>query len=247
MSQTLDRALTILELVAEQPRRITDIAKELDVHHSTALRLLHTLRNHGFVHLEEDKRYRLGAATFRLANQALEGIDLRNIAKPHMTELSRRTGETVHLAILQDREVVYVEKVEALRPVRMYSRIGATAPLHCSGVAKAVLMAADDNQRRLLLDGYEFQEHTPRTLTSEEALTAELDASADLGYTRDNEEHEPGIHCVAAPVRSADGSVAGGISITAPIIRVSEDQLLAFVTDLQEAAAAISNDLGWRA
>jgi IclR family transcriptional regulator, KDG regulon repressor len=246
LSQTLDRALTILELVAEKPRRITDIATELDVHHSTALRLLHTLRNHGFVHLEEDKRYRLGSAVFRLANQALEVIDLRDIAKPHMVELSRRTGETVHLAILQEHQVVYVEKVEALHPVRMYSRIGATAPLHCSGVAKAVLMAADDSQRKMLLDGYEFLQHTPRTLTSEEALFAELTESADRGYTRDNEEHEPGIHCVAAPVRSADGSVVGAISITAPSSRVSGDELLGFVPDLREITAAVSKDLGWR-
>jgi IclR family KDG regulon transcriptional repressor len=246
MSQTLDRALVILELVAEEPRRITDIATELGVHHSTALRLLHTLRDHGFVHLEADKRYRLGAAIFRLANQALEVIDVRDVAKPHMAELSRRTGETVHLAVLQDRQVVYVEKVEALHPVRMYSRIGATAPLHCSGVAKAVLMAADDNQRKLLLDGYEFRRHTPRTLTSEEALLDELAASAELGYTRDNEEHEPGIHCVAAPVRSADGSVVGAISITAPVSRVSGEELLALVPELRETTATISTDLGWR-
>jgi DNA-binding IclR family transcriptional regulator len=247
MSQTLDRALSILELVADEPQRITDIAAELGVHHSTALRLLHTLRKHGFVHLETDKRYRLGAAMFRLANQALEVIDLRDIAKPHMTELSRRTGETVHLAILQERQIVYVEKVEALHPVRMYSRIGAMAPLHCSAVAKAILMAADDNQRKLLLDGYEYREHTPRTIASEEALLAELVSSTPLGYTRDNEEHEPGIHCIAAPIRTADGSVVGAASITAPTSRVTEDALLAYVPDLRGATAAISNDLGWRA
>lgn len=245
MSQVLDRSLTILELVAERPRRITEIASALDVHHSTALRLLHTLRDHGFVHQEEDKRYRLGAALFRLANEALESIDLRDIARPHMVALNRRTGETVHLAVLQEDRVVYVEKVEALHPVRMYSRIGASAPLHCSGVAKAVLLAADDSQRERLLDGYEFKQHTDSTLTSEEALLADLAASTKLGYTRDKEEHEPGIHCVAAPIRSSDGSAIGAISITAPTSRISEQALLRFVPDLVETTTLVSRDLGW--
>lgn len=247
MSQTLDRALTILELVAEQPRRITDIATHLGVHHSTALRLLHTLRDHGFVHVEDGKQYRLGAAIFRLANQALEDIDIRDLAKPRMVELSRRTGETVHLAILEGRQVVYVEKVEAPRPVRMYSRIGATAPLHCSGVAKAVLLAAEPELRDQLLEGHDYAQHTQRTVTSREALLADLEASAARGFTRDDQEHEPGIHCVAAPVRRADGSVAGGISITAPTTRVGEDQLLGYVPDLLATTTALSGDLGWTA
>src|SRR3712207_5456555 len=112
MSQTLDRALQVLEFVGQRPRRIGEIAAFLEVHHSTALRFLHTLRKHGFVQELPDHSYRLGSAMFRLGFQALEDIELRSLARPAMERLRRETGETVHLGALEDGTVLYVEKVE---------------------------------------------------------------------------------------------------------------------------------------
>jgi IclR family transcriptional regulator, KDG regulon repressor len=245
VSQTLDRGLHILELIAEQPRRTWEIAKELGVHHSTALRLLHTLRRRGFVHVEADGRYRLGAAMFRLSNRALEALDLRDIARPHMEGLSEQCGETVHLGILEGRHVVYIEKVEAAHPVRMYSRLGAVAPLHCTALAKSILMGIDPSLRDDLLAGFDFPRFTDRTHASASSLLDDLQQSAESGFTRDNEEHEPGIHCVAAPVYDANGRPAAAMSISAPRSRVTEDALLAFVPALVAAAHAVSAELGW--
>jgi IclR family transcriptional regulator, KDG regulon repressor len=245
VSQTLDRGLQVLELIAEQPRRTWEIADELDVHHSTALRLLHTLRRRGFVHVEADGRYRLGAAMFRLSNRALEALDLRDIARPHMERLSEQCGETVHLGILEGRHVVYIEKVEAAHPVRMYSRLGAVAPLHCTALAKSILMGVDASLRDELLAGFDFPRFTDRTHASASSLLDDLQRSAERGFTRDNEEHEPGIHCAAAPVYGADGRPAAAMSISAPRSRVPEDALLGFVPALVEAASAVSAELGW--
>ena len=162
MSQTLDRALRILDLVGEQPRRTNDVAEFLDVHPSTALRLLHTLRRHGFVHENSDHSYRLGASIFRLGFQALEGIELRTIARPYMEELNRATGETIHLGTLEDDDVVYVEKVEATHRVRMQTRIGAISPLHCTGVAKAIIAFLPSAERARLLDLRDLKALTPQ-------------------------------------------------------------------------------------
>jgi IclR family transcriptional regulator, KDG regulon repressor len=246
VSQTLDRGLRILELIADQPRRTREIADELGVHHSTALRLLHTLLHRGFIHLEADGRYRLGAAMFRLSNRALEALDLRDIARPHMERLGAQCRETVHLGILEGRQVVYIEKVEAAHPVRMYSRIGAVAPLHCTALAKSILMGIDPSLRDDLLADFDFPRFTDRTHPSAISLTADLEHSAERGFTRDNEEHEPGIHCVAAPVYGANGWTKAAISISAPRSRVTEESLLAFVPALLDATHTLSIELGWQ-
>ena len=245
MSQTLDRALQILDFVGEKPRRIGEIAEYLGVHHSTALRFLHTLRKHGFVHELADHRYRLGSAMFRLGFQALEGIELRSVARPYMERLNEATNETVHLGTLEDGDVVYVEKVEAAHRVRMVSRIGAIATLHCTGVSKGVLAFLPDAERRRLLSMHELRKYTDNTLTDLDQLEADLALSRQRGYALDDQENEPGIHCVAAPVFSGDGDVVGAFSVTAPVTRIDKDTLLSFVPALLEATTSTSQQLGW--
>lgn len=246
MSQTLDRALQVLEFVGERPRRISEIATSLDVHHSTALRFLHTLRKHGFVQELPDRSYRLGPTMFRLGFQALEGIELRSLARPAMEQLRELTGETVHLGSLEDGTVVYVEKVEAAHPVRMHSRIGAVARLHCTGVAKGIVAFLPPADRDRLLDDYELVRMTDHTLTDRAALDADLALSRERGYAVDAEENEPGIHCISAPVYSAQGVPIGAFSVTAPISRVDRETLLSFAPALLEATRETSHQLGWK-
>jgi len=245
MSQTLERALTILDFVGERPRRIGEIAELLDVHHSTALRLLHSLRRLGFVYELPDHRYRLGSAVFRLGFQALEAIELRDLARPYMESLNEVTGETVHLGTFESGEVVYVEKVEARHGVRMHSRIGAVAPLYCTGVAKGILAFMPDQRRHDLLKDVELIARTPHTITDLAELEADLNAARDRGYALDCEENEPGIHCVSGPIFDGSGAVQGAISVSAPMSRISREQLVGFVPSLLEATQATSRELGW--
>jgi DNA-binding IclR family transcriptional regulator len=245
MSQTLDRALSILDFVAEKPRRVNEVAAELEVHPSTALRLLHTLRRHGFVHEMDDHHYRLGPGTFRLAFQALAGIDLRTVARPQMEELNRITGETVHLGVLGGDEVVYVEKVIATHPVTMQSQIGAIAPIHCTGVSKAILANLPVDKRNRLLAGRKLKAFTPFTMTTRERLEADLAATRERGFARDNQEHSLGIHCVAAPILAGDNDVLGSFSVSAPTSRVDEQTLLSFVPALKKAVRKTSEQFGF--
>ncbi len=245
MSQTLERALKILHFVGKEPRRIGEIATLLGVHHSTALRLLQSLRKQSFVFELPDHSYRLGSATFRLGFQALEAMDLRHVAHPFMEKLNDATGETVHLATLEGGEVIYIDKVEAKHTVRMYSRIGTMAPLHCAAVAKAILAFLPERDREKILRERNFDKRTTHSLTTREALEANLAEARGRGYVLDAEENEPGIHCVGMPLFDGARNVAGSMSVSAPMSRISRDTLMSFVPLLEENAQSISRQLGW--
>lgn len=245
VSQTLDRALKILHFVGQKPRRIGEIATFLGVHHSTALRLLQSLRKQSFVFELPDHSYRLGAATFQLGFQALEAIDLRSVARPFMEKLGALTSETVHLAALEGGNVIYIDKVEASHSVRMFSRIGAVAPLHCAAVAKAILAFLPDLERERILQDKVFDRRTENSLTSRAALEANLAQARLHGYVLDAEENEPGIHCVGMPLFNGARQVAGSISVSTPMSRVDRETLMSFIPALLENSSAISHELGW--
>jgi IclR family transcriptional regulator, KDG regulon repressor len=245
MSQTLERGLTILDLVAERPRRISEVAEALDVHHSTALRLLHSLRRYGLVQEQPDHRYRLGAAVFRLGHRARSTLDLKSMAKPLLMDLHRETGQTVHLAALQDSDVVYVEKVESRQATRVRSRVGAVAPLHSSAVSKVILAFVPEDKRRSLIESASMTQRTPNTITTTAGLEAELAASHSRGFALDDEENEAGIRCIAAPVFGCVDRVEASISITAPTSQVDDVTLRGYLPALRDVAENMSLQMGW--
>lgn len=159
MSQTVDRALSILPLLAQGPADLGQVAERLGVHKSTALRLLRTLHEHGLVHRQQDQRYRLGARLFALAQEAVENLDIREIAHPYLTALNERIGHTIHLAVYEEGEVVYIDKVESRYPVRMYSRIGKPVAITVAAVAKLLLADLPEPERRAVAAKLDY----PRT------------------------------------------------------------------------------------
>jgi DNA-binding IclR family transcriptional regulator len=246
MTQSVDRAVKALMFVADRPRTVGEVAEQLSVHSTTALRILHTLHSWRLLDRRPNGTYRLGAAILELGQQALESLDIRDIVAPFMQDLHRATGETVHLAILENGHVVYIDKIESQHPVRMYSRIGLMAPLHCTGVSKAILAHLPGPERDRLIETAEFTKYTPHTLVSPKALLADLDLTRTRGYAVDDEEHEIGIRCVAAPILHADGKVAASLSVSTPGMRVSREQLMTFVEPLLKAAEGSAAELGRR-
>lgn len=244
MSQTLSRGLETLVALGDGPKTISDIAEQLDVHHSTALRLLHTLEEERFV-VRRDGRFHLGPRVAWLGQVVLDQSDLRTVARPFLEELCRQTGETIHLGALLDTEVVYIDKVESTHPVRMYSQIGRPAPLHCTGVAKAIA-ANNPGVRRLLNDlDQPYQRFTAHTRTTFAELQNDFSMSYEVGYLLDDREHEESIHCIAAAIRSANGISTSAISVAVPVHRCDRDRLLSFAPDLMKAAAGVSVELGY--
>lgn len=245
MSQTVERALTVLDELGTGPRSLDQVADLLGVHKSTALRLLQTLEQRRFVRHDERHRYRLGPGLFALAQRALDDVDVRHTAAPHLAALSRTHGHTVHLAAYLDETVVYIDKHDGRRAVRMYSRIGATAPAHCTAVGKVLLAGLPAAARRAAVAALELTPFTANTVTDPAALLAELDEVAAQGFALDRAEHEEHINCVAAPIRDAAGAVSAAASFSVPDVVLDQDGVLALLPDLRAAADAVSAESGW--
>jgi DNA-binding IclR family transcriptional regulator len=244
MSQTVDRALRILPLLAEGPASLAEVAAHLDVHKSTALRLLHTLHEHGMVYRQDDQRYRLGARLFGLAQQAMESLDVRGIAHPHLVALNERTGHTVHLAVHEEGEVVvYIDKVESRYPVRMYSRIGKPVAITDAAVAKLLLADVPEAERRAFAERLDYPRYTAKSTPDADAYLAELARIREQGWATDLGGHEESINCLAAPIHGADGRVAAACSISAPNVVVGADELLTLRPLVLRTAEAISREL----
>jgi DNA-binding IclR family transcriptional regulator len=246
MSQSLERALAILNLVSDEPRTITQLGTELDVHPTTALRLVRSLRQQRFLETAGDGKYKLGSALIALGQRALEENDLRTAGRSHLVRLNEITSETVHSAALDGTVITYVDKVESRHPVRIESHVGRAVLKHCTGVGKAILSFLPPDELEPHLAGMEFERFTPTTITDPDEFRRELALSKERGYAVDDEEHEIGICCVAVPIFSPGGKVSRSVSVTAPSSRASLSQLLEFLPEIKQTGAAISEALGYR-
>ncbi|WHM36902.1 IclR family transcriptional regulator [Streptomyces sp. BPTC-684] len=242
MSQTVDRALSILPLLAQGPADLGQVAERLGVHKSTALRLLRTLHEHGLVYRQEDQRYRLGARLFALAQEAVENLDVREIAHPHLVALNERIGHTVHLAVYEDGEVLYIDKVESRYPVRMYSRVGKPVAITVAAVAKLLLADLPDAERRAVADKLDYPMYTSRSTPNAAAFLKELAAVREQGWATDLGGHEESINCVGAPVRGTDGRVVAAMSVSAPNVVVTAEELLGLLPLVRRTADAVSRE-----
>lgn len=244
MSQTVQRAIVIIETLAEDPRTLSEMAEVLGVHRSTALRLLQTLEGSGFARKRGDGRYTVGTRLISIAQQTLDGLDLRGLAHPHLRRLQATCGHTVHLAQLIGDEVIYVDKIDSSDGVRMYSRIGRPAPLHASGVGKTILAQLPPERTGQLLDGTELTAHTGATFTTRAALEDELAAIRKRGWAVDDGEFEDFTNCVSAPISDSTGQITAAVSVTSLRVIAPLATLRTLVPDLLATADAVSAELG---
>lgn len=244
MSQTITRATELIELIAEHPRTLAELATHYDVHRSTVFRQLQSLEQAGFLVHRSDGKYYIGHRLIAIGQEALEHIDLRRIAHEELRELQKKVGNTIHLAQLVDNSVVYVDKLEDTAGVRMYSRIGRSVLPHCTGVGKSILSLLPTNRRDELLAGTDWTAHTPNTLTSRAALDAEIEQIATLGWGVDDSEFEDFMNCIAAPVSDSTGSIIGAISISSIRVVNDLDALKKLVPALLETSRRVSAQLG---
>ncbi|WP_426997504.1 IclR family transcriptional regulator [Pseudarthrobacter sp. N5] len=245
MSQSLMRAIDLLAELAAQPATLDELASKASVHKTTVMRLLHAMEEKRFVVRDEQQRFRLGSKFFELSSLALEQRDIRAVARPHLAELNASTGHTIHLAAFEGNEVVYIDKFESHHPVRMYSRIGLTAALHSAAVAKVLLADMPRSRQERIAAGLDYVKVTDNTLTSPEALLAELEQVKLQGWAQDNAEHEAFVHCIAAPIRDASGAVVAAASCSVPVVMLNYEGLLGLLPGLKASTDAISHDLGW--
>jgi len=243
----LQRGLHLLQLFSESPQGLTakQVADRSRLPVSTVHRFLANLEAGGFLNCSANV-YHLGAACFAIGQAALAQLDVRRVSLPYLQELNRQTRETLHLTVLHGHSAVYVEKLDSTEQLRIYSRIGAAVPLHCTAVGKVMLAYMPEERRKTVLPRLELKRFTANTIGSIQQLEAEVHRIRKNGYACDLEEHELHIRCVAAPIWDHAGQVNASLSITAPIVRMALSRLRQLAPLIQVAGLQISRELGYQ-
>lgn len=241
---TLGKALEVLDVIAlaDRPVRFTDILNRLDQPRGTLHRQLSNLVAEGLIAVDENHAYVPGLRLLKLAARAWSRNSLRSVAAPHLMALHEATGETVHLGVLNGLEVVYLDKVESRQTVRMHSQVGNASPLYCTGVGKAMMARLPLADARARAERFSYVQHTPTTLAAPDLLLAELDTIRSEGLAFDQEEHEPGIVCVAAAIAYPEGDGIAGISVTAPAFRMGPEQIAHYSGLVRQTAKNIEDE-----
>jgi DNA-binding IclR family transcriptional regulator len=243
--QSVDRALTILEILARVGEAgVTEIAGELGVHKSTAFRLVTTLEAHRLVEQTAERgRYRLGVGMLRLAGATTARLDLVQEARPLCRQLAAETGETVNIAVLSESSALYLDQIAGSSALQPHNWVGQHIPLHATSNGKVLLSGLDDAEVNPLLGT--LSRYTATTITKKGRLREELALVREQGYAVAVDELEEGLTAVAAPIRNAHGDVVASMSVSGPTFRLPEERVEDVVRLLVEAAAEVSHRLGW--
>jgi DNA-binding IclR family transcriptional regulator len=248
--QSLERAFDLLEaLSAGGELGVTELASRTGLVPSTAHRLLNTLTKRGYVAQSSDSgRYLLGYKVVEVASGLEHRLSrLRAVARPHLESIQRATGETVNLVVLDSDRVVYVDQVEGSRSVRMFTAVGTAAPAHTTGSGKAIMAYSPPEVPAALYgDRPQLQQLTPRTLVTLEALEEDFVRIRRRGYALDNEEHEEGVGCVAAPMFDHTGRPVAALSVSGPTARILHADTAELGALLVDHAGEVSAGLGHR-
>jgi DNA-binding IclR family transcriptional regulator len=246
--QSLDRALDLLEALATADELgVSEIAARTGLVPSTAHRLLGTLVERGYAAQSPTTgRYLIGYKLLELSGGLQDRLGrLRVAARPHLAAIQRETGETTNLVVLEGSSVVYIDKVDGTRSVRLSIEIGRAIPAHTSGAGKALLAWRAPGEVEALLGPGPLTASTPRTLTTLEALREDLARIRRRGYSTDNEEFELGVGCVATPVFDHAGAPVAAISVSGPTTRVLHADTADLAGLLREHAEQVSRGLGY--
>ncbi len=242
---TVGKALHVLDQVAAfgRPVRFSELLAQSDYPKPTLYRFVQTLTNQQMLAYDPERQtYAPGIRLVRLAHAAWEQSTLAPIARPHIDALSAAVGETVHLAQLDNAQVLYIDKRNAGKPVQMYSQAGKVGPAYCTGVGKVMLAFSDAEDVDRVIAQQSFHKFTGHTLTNADALREELADIRSNGYGFDREEHEPGIICIAMPILSEGGRVLGALSVTSTTNRTNLAGLEGYVPILRDTAEKIARD-----
>lgn len=247
---TVGKALDVLDLVADfgRPVRFSEVLARSEYPKATLYRLLQTLTRQRLLAFDPDTGvYAIGVRLVKLAHAAWQQASLAPVARPHIDRLAAQVGETIHLAQLDNGQVLYIDKRNAKQPVEMFSQAGRIGPAYCTGVGKAMMAWLPEDELSKTISQQSFHRFTDHTIMDAEALRRELREIRLRGHGHDREEHEPGIICIAMPVLSEAGRVLGGVSVTTTTARKTLSDLDAIAPLLRATVEAISEEAqAWR-
>lgn len=243
VDSTLSKGLSILEKLtqANSSRGVSELSRELELTKSNTFRLLQTLTNLGYVRHNEDKTYTATLKTWQVGRSVVENINLRSVAAPLMKFLSEETGETIYLAVQDGLQVVYIDKIDSLKPIRSWNTVGGTAPMHCVGTGKA-LLAADYEKLRHRLP-VELPAYTDKTITKLADLDDAMKLARLRGYAVDEGEFRPQIYSFGSAITLSSGETLGALGVSVPNVNLVGGDFDRISALVQHAASSISQTL----
>lgn len=249
-NQSVTRVLQIIEVMAENkaPMRLSDIAAKINLPPSTTLRFLNTLMIYDYAKQDsETLKYYLTIKLCRLGEMVKSQISIIKIIRPYLVDLSKQCKESTCLAIEENMMTVYIDVVEGQdNMLKAMQRIGKTAPLHCTGVGKLLMLNHDEDTLRAIVKKKGLVSFTKNTITTFEGLLLELDRVRSRGYALDDEECEIGARCIAAPIRNYNSEIIACISVSGPVSRFTTDRINEISKIVIETAKKISaNEFGY--
>jgi len=246
--KSVDRALNILEVVSQskEPLGVTELSNKMDLNKSTVYRMLNTLQYRGYIAQDnENDKYTTGLKLFELGSLVINELDLRKTSISYLEDLMKLTGETVHLGILDDGEVIYIEKVESSETIRMHSKIGKRVYAHNTSLGKILLAYSDEEVMENILNNKGLPKTTENTIIKQNKFKKHLQQVKEQGYAVDNEESEKGINCIAGPIFDHKGEITAAFSISVPKIRLNVDITKKYGDLILEYSKRISEALGY--
>jgi IclR family KDG regulon transcriptional repressor len=246
--ESVAKAFTILSLFKRNKPEwgVSEIARELGMQKCTVYRLLATMQEFGAIRKTTDGRnnYRLGIRLFELGSVIADTFDLRGVALAFLHKVAKQSGETVHLGVLNDHEVMSIEAVNGQNTLKSIILIGEKTPLYCTSVGKAILAFLAPPVQKEIIAKIDFIKFTEKTIVDPAALAAELELTRQRGYAFDDMEHEVGVRCIAAPIWDSVGEVVASLSISGPSIRITKRKIPGFAQLVMTTAREISRELG---
>jgi len=242
---SLGKGLRVLELLADHGELgVSAVADQLETNRAGCHRFLLSLRDLGYVEKTEEGRYRLTFKVLELGMKKLERFEIRHTAHPMMQELSRAYGETVNLGFWDGHAIVHLDKINSTEILRMDSGLGSLAPAYCTGLGKAILAFLPKEEVDAYLETIQFEQLTPNTINSNDALKEALMVIRRKGVAIDNEELSIGLRCVGAPVFDYTGRASFALSISGPTHRMSDERIDAMSETLQAVCRRLSQKIG---
>lgn len=241
------KVLRILETLHEAPSglQLKDVALQTAINKSTAYRFLAHLEHEGYVFRDSTGAYAIGVRLARLASGSSYQTTLRKLSRPILQQLWRTTGETVNLAVMDGREVLYLDVMESSHTFRLVSQVGMRRPVYCTALGKVMLAYIPEEEHTYFFSGMTFERFTQHTLKSVAQLRKDLAAIRQRGYSIDSEEAYLGSRCIGAPIFDSLGKIAAAVSVSGPTTRVTKERVPSFATFAKNAASAISRSLGY--
>ncbi|MBM3801394.1 MAG: IclR family transcriptional regulator [Acidimicrobiia bacterium] len=244
---SIDRALNLLELLAKDGEAIgvTDLSRRLDLDKSMIYRLLSTLAIRGYVEQDQaTRKYKLGLKVVELAGMKLSTVEMFSVARPLLKGLVKRTGETVHMAMLVQLDIICLDKEEGPAILNIKGGIGDKYPPHAAAIGKAIIAYLPEEQLRVILEKHGMPRYTSKTITSVDALKRHLRAVREKGYAVNDEETYLGVRSIAAPVRDRKGEVVASLGLSGTAQRISREKIETLAKAVIEVADRVSAELG---